>query len=65
MHLPITMGYDRYPELLIDEKHAVLERIRSEKGWAFFTHDPETAASRIERDEKGKYVAVDKLRELS
>jgi glyoxylase-like metal-dependent hydrolase (beta-lactamase superfamily II) len=65
VHLPITMGYDRYPELLIDEKHSVLERIRNEKGWAFFTHDPETAAARIEKDEKGKYVAVDKRRELS
>src|SRR3982750_2035351 len=25
VHLPITMGYDRYPELLIDEKKALLE----------------------------------------
>ena len=24
VHLPITMGYDRYPELLIDEKAALL-----------------------------------------
>ena len=25
VHLPITMGYDRYPELLIDEKRRFLE----------------------------------------
>src|SRR5690606_39271070 len=23
VHLPITMGYDRYPELLLDDKHAL------------------------------------------
>jgi glyoxylase-like metal-dependent hydrolase (beta-lactamase superfamily II) len=55
VHLPITMGYDRYPELLIDEKKALLDRIVGENGWAFFTHDPHTAAARIERDAKGKY----------
>ncbi len=64
VHLPITMGYDRYPELLIDEKKALLDRIRDEKGWAFFTHDPNVAAARVEKDAQGKYVAVDKQREL-
>ena len=59
VHLPITMGYDRYPELLIDEKKGLLEKIRTEKGWAFFTHDPNVAASRIERDASGKYSAVE------
>lgn len=55
VHLPITMGYDRYPELLIDEKKVLLDRIVAENGWAFFTHDPNVAAARIERDAKGKY----------
>jgi glyoxylase-like metal-dependent hydrolase (beta-lactamase superfamily II) len=59
VHLPITMGYDRYPELLIDEKKALLDRIVSENGWAFFTHDPSVAAARVERDAKGKYGAKD------
>ena len=59
VHLPITMGYDRYPELLIDEKKALLDRIVGENGWAFFTHEPQTAAARIERDAKGKYGAKD------
>jgi glyoxylase-like metal-dependent hydrolase (beta-lactamase superfamily II) len=59
VHLPITMGYDRYPELLIDEKKALLDRIIEEGGWAFYTHDPNIAASRIERDAKGKYGAKD------
>jgi glyoxylase-like metal-dependent hydrolase (beta-lactamase superfamily II) len=50
VHLPITMGYDRYPELLIDEKKALLDRIVAERGWAFFTHDPTTAAARIRHE---------------
>lgn len=61
VHLPITMGYDRYPELLIDEKKKLLDRILAEEGWAFYTHDPSTAASRIERDPKGKYGAKEML----
>jgi glyoxylase-like metal-dependent hydrolase (beta-lactamase superfamily II) len=65
VHLPITMGYDRYPELLIDEKKAILDRILDEKGWAFFTHDPTVAAARITRDGKGKYAAADPRAELS
>jgi glyoxylase-like metal-dependent hydrolase (beta-lactamase superfamily II) len=59
VHLPITMGYDRYPELLIDEKKALLERIVAENGWAFFTHDPKIAAARIARGSDGRYAVVD------
>ena len=62
VHVPITMGYDRYPELLIDEKTAMLDRIAAENGWAFFTHDPEVAAARIARDESGRYSATDARR---
>lgn len=65
VHLPITMGYDRYPELLIDEKKALLERIVAEKGWAFFTHDPNVAAARIARDAKGKFGTHDARPTLS
>jgi glyoxylase-like metal-dependent hydrolase (beta-lactamase superfamily II) len=65
VHLPITMGYDRYPELLIDEKTALLERIVAENGWAFFTHDPELAAARITRSPDGRYAVADSRRVLS
>ena len=64
VHLPITMGYDRYPELLIDEKKALLERIVAENGWAFFTHDPEIAAARIACDADGRYSAREARRAL-
>jgi glyoxylase-like metal-dependent hydrolase (beta-lactamase superfamily II) len=59
VHLPITMGYDRYPELLIDEKKPLLDRIIAENGWAFFTHDPHIAAARIARGDDGRYMIVE------
>lgn len=59
VHLPITMGYDRYPELLIDEKQALMDRVIAEGGWVYFTHDPGTAACRVRRDAKGKYEAYE------
>lgn len=65
VHLPITMGYDRYPELLIDEKQAVLDRVRSEHGWLFFTHDAKVAAAKVEVDAKGRYHATEPLADLA
>jgi glyoxylase-like metal-dependent hydrolase (beta-lactamase superfamily II) len=64
VHLPITMGYDRYPELLIDEKRSMLDRVIAESGWAFFTHDPTCAAARVEVL-AGKYGAVDKAERVA
>lgn len=61
VHVPITMGYDRFPELLIDEKEALLERVVEDEGWLFYTHDPHVAASRVARDDRGRYRAVDVL----
>ncbi len=55
VHLPITMGYDRYPEKLIDEKQAVYERFSSENFKIFFTHDPEFAMGQLRLNEKGRY----------
>ncbi len=65
VHLPITMGYDRFPELLIDEKRAFLDEVMAESGWLFLTHDPEVAACRVARDEKGRYRAVEPQRDLA
>jgi glyoxylase-like metal-dependent hydrolase (beta-lactamase superfamily II) len=55
VHLPITMGYDRFPELLVDEKAALLGSLEQRGGRLFFTHDPEVALSTIHKDEKGKF----------
>ena len=57
IHLPITMGYDRFPELLIDEKQKVLETATKEDWLLFFTHDPNTPACKIGRNDKGKYMS--------
>jgi glyoxylase-like metal-dependent hydrolase (beta-lactamase superfamily II) len=64
VHLPITMGYDRYPELLIDEKRALLTELVARGGRLFYTHDPEIACSRVARDERGKFHAVEPMTAL-
>jgi len=55
----ITMGYDRYPELLIDEKAALLDDLERRSGRLFFTHDPSVAACSLDRNERGHVVARD------
>lgn len=55
VHLPITMGYDRFPERLIDEKTALLGDLLAREGRLFFTHDNQVAVGRVSRDEKGRY----------
>jgi glyoxylase-like metal-dependent hydrolase (beta-lactamase superfamily II) len=61
VHLPITMGYDRFPEQLIDEKRALLEQLLDANGRLVFTHDPDTAMARVRRDEKGRYAVSEQL----
>ena len=64
VHLPITMGYDRYPELLIEEKRATLDRIAAEQGWMFFTHDADVAVAQVKIDERGRYGAAEPQAEI-
>lgn len=54
----LSMGYDRYPELLIDEKSAILQKMHDENGKLFFTHDPQIICGKVARDEKGKWTAM-------
>ena len=58
VHLPITMGYDRYPERLIDEKRDLLEAARQRSVRLFFTHDHEMALADVEVDARGRYHAA-------
>ncbi len=58
VHLPITMGYDRYPELLIDEKAKLYQEALPGHWWVFFTHDPKTVMAQLKKDEKGRYTVV-------
>jgi glyoxylase-like metal-dependent hydrolase (beta-lactamase superfamily II) len=59
VHLPITMGYDRFPEKLVDEKKVLLESLVSRGGFLFFTHDPEVALGRVNQDEKGRFRVIE------
>ncbi|RYD15462.1 MAG: MBL fold metallo-hydrolase [Lysobacteraceae bacterium] len=64
VHLPITMGYDRYPELLIDEKREFLEDKLERGVQLFFTHDTGCAMARVTLDEKGRFGTADERAEL-
>jgi glyoxylase-like metal-dependent hydrolase (beta-lactamase superfamily II) len=55
VHLPITMGYDRWPEKLIDEKRAFLEDKLARDVQLFFTHDHACALARVTRDARGRF----------
>ena len=55
VHAPITMGYDRYPEFLIDEKIALLTELTGRGGRLFFTHDPHTALGTVVVDDRGRF----------
>ncbi len=59
VHLPITMGYDRFPEGLIEEKQALLDDLFARHGRLVFTHDPEVAIGAIARDDRGRYSVID------
>lgn len=55
VHVPITMGYDRFPERLIDEKTVLLSNLYERGGSLCFTHDPGVAVAKISCDAKGRY----------
>ncbi|MEN9787112.1 MAG: hypothetical protein RLZZ299_2376 [Pseudomonadota bacterium] len=59
VHVPVTMGYDRAPEQLIDEKSALLADLSARGGRLFFTHDPACAAGLVVQDASGRYGASD------
>ena len=61
VHLPVTMGYDRYPEQLIEEKHAFLDDKIERRVRLFFTHDLGCALARPVRDDRGRYYVADEM----
>jgi glyoxylase-like metal-dependent hydrolase (beta-lactamase superfamily II) len=64
VHVPITMGYDRNAELLIDEKKSFLADKLARNVHLFFTHDPQCALAQLTQDEKGKFGTVHEVAEL-
>ena len=65
VHVPITMGYDRYPELLIDEKTKFLDDKLERGVRLFFTHDAECAMASVTRDTNQRYSVTDVMSELN
>lgn len=59
VHLAITMGYDRYPEKVIDEKNSLYKSKENTDWMVFFTHDPDYSGGRIQRNERGQYEAIE------
>ena len=64
VHVPITMGYDRNAELLIDEKRAFLEDKLARNVHLYFTHDPGCALAQVTRDDKGRFGTAHERAEL-
>jgi len=64
VHVPITMGYVRNAELLIDEKREFLEDKLARNVHLFFTHDPDCALARVTRDASGRFGTTHETAEL-
>ncbi len=56
VHVPITMGYDRAPELLVDEKREFLDDMVARGVHLFFTHDPDCALAAVAVDDRGRFT---------
>lgn len=65
VHVPITMGYDRFPEMLIDEKRAFLEDKLARNVHLYFTHDPGCALAQVAKDAKGKFTTTHEVAALA
>ncbi|MDQ3511707.1 MAG: MBL fold metallo-hydrolase [Pseudomonadota bacterium] len=64
VNVPITMGYDRNAELLIDEKLAFLEDKLTRNVHLFFTHDPDCALAQVVRDANGRFASAHEVAQL-
>lgn len=64
IHIPISMGYDRFPELLIDEKTVFLKKHFEAGHRLFFTHDPDFSVVNIAYHDK-RYSSIDEIKEFN
>lgn len=65
VHLPVTMGYDRAPELLIDEKKEMLQLAVKQRARLFYTHDNQFAMSRVTQNEQGKFLVTEPVEDFA
>lgn len=59
--LPYLMSYDISAETLLDEKDGFLSRAVADRWVVVFGHDPDLAAVRVTRDEKGHYALEEEI----
>ncbi len=64
VHAPVTMGYDRYPEMLIDEKTCFLDDKLARGVRLFFAHDHGCAMASVTRDAGGRYGVAAEMASL-
>ena len=64
IRLPVTMGYDRFPELLIDEKQVLLSRCMKQGMRLLLTHDPGCAMCSLSLNDEGRYLPGEEFSEL-
>ena len=53
------MGYDRFPEMLINEKSEILDRAVNENWSLFYTHDNIFSCSKLAKDDNGRFKPID------
>ena len=58
--LPYIMGYDMCAETALDEKKCFLEQAYTENWIVVYQHDIETAVSRIGKDDRGRFMAIER-----
>ena len=59
VHVPVTMGYDRFAEKLVNEKKIFLEDKVTRGVRLFFTHDAECALGIPAQDDRGRFGTTD------
>jgi glyoxylase-like metal-dependent hydrolase (beta-lactamase superfamily II) len=65
VHLPITMGYDRYPEHLVDEKGELMATAVKRQTMLVYTHDLDVAGSRVMLGNGHRYQPTDAIGDFS
>lgn len=53
IHSAFTMGFDMWPERLVEEKLTLLAEVAETDGLLVFAHDPDTAACRVRSGPRG------------
>lgn len=56
-NVSLSMGYDRYAELIVEEKRKLFEELIDKQPLLFYTHDPSVACAKLLRDSNGKFSA--------